>query len=252
MDDTGGHAEAGRWLTYEDAARHFGVAPRTIERWIKDGRLRKGAPVGGRAVVWVADTPGGQEPAMADDIGGQERAVLLVDRISLAVSRQLEAVTAQLATVTERNEALARENGTLMEWVASADREMAVVRQLADADRQRARNLKLSATLSEPNCRCCVPKTPRSWPPQPSKLRNRLRSHVHVYKSPGGGGGWRRCTGDDPPGTVQRWTVRRGGRVRVPDLRKHMSATLLVSLPHSERFSHQRVYAGRVWGADAT
>jgi excisionase family DNA binding protein len=141
-DDIGGQTEAGRWLTYEEAARYLRVAPRTVERWVKDGKLRKGVPVGGRAVVWVADADGGQEPDMAAAIDGQERAVLLVDRVSLAVSRQLEAVTAHLASVTSRNEELARENGRLMEQVAGSEREMAAVRQMADAVRQRADHLE--------------------------------------------------------------------------------------------------------------
>jgi excisionase family DNA binding protein len=140
--DTGGQPEAGRWLTYEDAARHLHISLRTVERWVKDGKLRRGTPIAGRAVVWVADTDGGHEPAMSGDNDGQERAVLLVDRVSLAVSRQLEAVTAQLAAVTERNEALARENGRLIEQVAGSAREIELVCQLADADRQRAVTLQ--------------------------------------------------------------------------------------------------------------
>jgi excisionase family DNA binding protein len=140
--DNGGQPEAGRWVTYEDAARRLRISLRTVERWVKDGKLRRGQPIGGRAVVWVADMDGGHEAAMAADSDGQERAVLLVDRVSLAVSRQLEAVTAQLATVTERNEVLARENGRLMERVAGAEREIALVRHVADADRQRAEALE--------------------------------------------------------------------------------------------------------------
>ena len=140
--DDGGQPETGRWVTYEDAARHLRISLRTIERWVKDGKLRRGEPIGGRAVVWVADMDGGHGPAMTADSDGQERAVLLVDRVSLAVSRQLEAVTAQLATVIERNEVLARENGRLMERVAGAENEIALVRHVADADRHRAEALE--------------------------------------------------------------------------------------------------------------
>jgi chromosome segregation ATPase len=74
---------------------------------------------------------------VSDDTVSQERAVLLVDRVSAAVTRQLEAMTVELAASRERIEALARENGTLAERVAGLERELSGVRQLSDDDRQR-------------------------------------------------------------------------------------------------------------------
>ncbi len=93
------------------------------------------------------------EHCSADD--GQERAVLLVDRVSTAVTRQLEALTVELAASRERIEALARENGAL-------EREVALVRQVSDADQR-----WLQAELDQARARIAELERPPEPAPDP-------------------------------------------------------------------------------------
>jgi len=140
------HAEAGRWLSIQEAAHHLAISERTIYRRADRGQLRRQTLSDGRVEVWVpADAESGEAGIRHDvspDTVGQERAVLLVDRVSAAVSRQLEALTVELAASRERIEALARENGVLSERSAALERELTAVRQVSDADRDRVAGLE--------------------------------------------------------------------------------------------------------------
>jgi hypothetical protein len=133
-DDTVGQVNSGLWLTIVDAARHFGVATRTIERRIQRGELQR-RPSSFPVEVWVpgateADVSAGVSGMSGDAVGQEERAVALVERVSDSVARQFTTAIEALERSQARNAELERENGVLSERAES-------VRQSADADRQR-------------------------------------------------------------------------------------------------------------------
>src|SRR4051794_29854909 len=103
----------GEWLTIQDAARHLSVSERTVYRRADRGQLRRRTLSDGRVEVFVPLTDASTPDSHTSDNDSQERAVLLVDRVSVAVSRQLESLTVELAASRDRIEVLARENGTL-------------------------------------------------------------------------------------------------------------------------------------------
>jgi len=107
------------------AARVVGVAERTLYRRVTRGQVRSRRTEQGRIEVWVEHVA---EPCSTDD--GQDRAVLLVDRVSTAVMRQVEALAVELAASRERIESLARENGAL-------EREVMHVRHVSDSTQAR-------------------------------------------------------------------------------------------------------------------
>jgi hypothetical protein len=137
-----GQAEAGRWLSIQDAAHQLSVSERTIYRRADRGQLQRRTLPDARVEVWVPDAELTAVSDVSADAVSQERAVLLVDRVSQAVTRQLEALTVELAASRERIEVLARENGTLTERSVGLERELATVRQASDADRQRIQDLE--------------------------------------------------------------------------------------------------------------
>jgi hypothetical protein len=143
-----GQAEAGRWLSIQDAARQLSVSERTIYRRADRGQLQRRTLPDARVEVWVPDAELTETSDVSADTVNQERAVLLVDRVSLAVTRQLEALTVELAAGRERIEALARENGALAERSAGLERELMAVRQASDADRQHLQHLKAELAVA--------------------------------------------------------------------------------------------------------
>jgi septal ring factor EnvC (AmiA/AmiB activator) len=127
----------GEWRSIQDAARHLSVSERTVYRRADRRQLRRRTLSDGRVEVFVPMTVPTDVSDIPSDIDSQERAVTLVDRVSAAVSRQLESLTVELSASRERIEALARENGTLSERLLGLQRELTDVRQMADIDRQR-------------------------------------------------------------------------------------------------------------------
>jgi hypothetical protein len=160
----------GEWLTIQDAARQLSVSERTVYRRADRGQLRRRTLPDGRVEVFVPLTaPTGVSDAASDN-DSQERAVLLVDRVSVAVSRQLESLTVELAASRNRIEVLARENGTLSERLVGVERELTGVRQLAVADSQRLtmeRDAALAtvATLEAENATMKAPPAPSASDP---------------------------------------------------------------------------------------
>jgi excisionase family DNA binding protein len=99
------------WLTLGQAAKHVGVAERTLRRWADDGRLPAFSTVGGHRRFRLTDLEaylhGARVSTGADD---ERRAVvLLVDddsRRRAAVSSALEADGCDVAEVTSAEAAL--------------------------------------------------------------------------------------------------------------------------------------------------
>ncbi len=67
-------------------------------------------------------TPDSQRQRQDDD--STERAIVLVDRFSMAVSRQLEPVMAEMAAMREQIASLAEEKGRLSERVEDLERQL--------------------------------------------------------------------------------------------------------------------------------
>lgn len=195
----------GEWFSILDAARHLSVSERTVYRRADRGQLRRRTLPDGRVEVMVPLTPRPDVSDVPSDIDSQERAVTLVDRVSAAVSRQLESLTVELAASRERIEVLAWENGTLTERVAGLERELTDVRQMADSDRQRLTAERDAALAPEP---------PQEGPTGPGAVN--MTSLSHDQRRSGGAGGrcwrlfcrgscsrpwWRGC--DDPSGNAR-------------------------------------------------
>jgi hypothetical protein len=123
----------GRWLTIQEAARHLSVSERTIFRRAERGQLRRRSRVDGHVEVWVPLTPDDGVSRQSADADGQERALILVERVGEAVSRQVAPLVAELSAGRERIAELARENGRLQERVATLERELSAARQMADS-----------------------------------------------------------------------------------------------------------------------
>lgn len=151
-DDSDGHAEAGRWGTYAEAALHFKRSTRTIERWCDIGRLKR-HPTAQPVMVWIpAGSPADAVSDMTDDTvrqmeAAEERALALLERMSDAVGQHTAPVLAQLNEALARVEMLARENGQKQERIEALERVVDVVRQMSDDERERAD--ALAARLAE-------------------------------------------------------------------------------------------------------
>jgi len=137
-DDTVGQVEAGGWMTVPQAALNYRKSTKTIERWVEAGRLQK-HPTARPVQVWVPGlgVVGGMSDVSDDTVGPDERAVVLAERVTDAVGRQVVPILAALERSEERARTLERENGTLVERVAGLERELVAVRQTSDTDRQR-------------------------------------------------------------------------------------------------------------------
>jgi hypothetical protein len=147
----------GEWRSIQDAARHLSVSERTVYRRADRGQLRRRTLPDGRVEVFVpATTPADTSDATSDN-DSHERAALLVDRVSVAVSRQLETLTIELTASRERIEALARENGTLGERLA---------RVTEERDTARAELAELRFALAAPRSPVEAPGAPE--PPDPT------------------------------------------------------------------------------------
>ena len=100
------------------------MGERTIRRRIERGQLKRRAHQDGHVEVWVplAAPPG--LSADEADTGGQEQALLLVERYT-------ELVAAHTAPLVARIEELARENGHLAERVRQLEAEREAARQVS-------------------------------------------------------------------------------------------------------------------------
>ena len=127
VSDTVGPSEAGAWLSLEDAARFLRVTVRTLDRRGLPKRRLPGHPT----EVWVA----GADDSVSDvtetsdgHIGhDDERAIVLSERVSDVVGRQMVPLLAELAASRQRIEDLARENGLLTAQLATANECMATL-----------------------------------------------------------------------------------------------------------------------------
>lgn len=166
--------DPGEWFSIQEAARHLSVSERTVYRRADRGQLRRRTLPDGRVEVMVPLTRRPDVSDVPSDIDSQERAVTLVDRVSAAVSRQLESLTVELAASRERIEVLARENGTLGERVLGLERELTDVRQVADSDRQRLtseRDAALVAAQAQQEVPTAVEPAPASVEPHAPWMR---------------------------------------------------------------------------------
>ena len=88
-------------MTIQKAAHHRSVSERTIFRRVERGGLGKRSHHDGHAEVWAplsaGPAPAGQCPDVDSDSVGHERALILVDRLGGAVSRQLAPALAALS-----------------------------------------------------------------------------------------------------------------------------------------------------------
>src|SRR5215213_7472261 len=111
-DDSVGQVESGRWLTIVDAARHFRVHTRTIERRIKAGELQR-RPGSFPIEIWVSGAFSDEvSPSMSDTsgdtVGQEDRAVALIERVPDSVARQLTTAIEALERSQARNAELER------------------------------------------------------------------------------------------------------------------------------------------------
>jgi len=106
-------SEPGAWLSIQDAARQLSVSERTIYRKADQGKLRRRSRPDGRVEVFVPMTPPSDKSDDSSDNGSQPSALLLVEHLTHALTRQAEAFNAELAASRQRIEDLARENGRL-------------------------------------------------------------------------------------------------------------------------------------------
>jgi len=105
--------EPGAWLSIQDAARHLSVSERTIYRKADQGKLRRRTRQDGRVEVFVPMTPPSDKSDESSDNGSQPSALLLVEHLTMALTRQADSFNAELAASRQRIEDLARENGRL-------------------------------------------------------------------------------------------------------------------------------------------
>ncbi len=116
--------DPGAWLSIQDAARHLSVSKRTIYRKADQGKLRRRARQDGRVKVFVPMTPPSDKSDESSDNGSQPSALLLVEHLTLALTRQAESFNAELTASRQRIEDLARENGRLSAELAAAQAKM--------------------------------------------------------------------------------------------------------------------------------
>jgi len=127
VSDSVGPPDVGAWLSLEDAARFLGVTVRTVDRRC----LPKRRLPGQSTEVWVA----GAEDDVSDvtetsdgHIGhDDERAIMLSERVSDVVGRQMAPLLTELAASRQRIEDLARENGLLTAQLATATERIAAL-----------------------------------------------------------------------------------------------------------------------------
>lgn len=153
MSDDVGSAEAGQWMTYTEAATFYAVDPRTVQRWVTSGKLRR-HPDTRPPMVWVTlpDTgptrSGDIGQTMSGDVGEQsDMAITPAERLSDIIRQNTAPLLEALERSQERERQSARENGILSERNAALERVVEVVRQVSDDERQRADDL--AAQLAE-------------------------------------------------------------------------------------------------------
>ena len=122
-------SEPGAWLSIQDAARHLSVSERTIYRKADQGKLRRRSRPDGRVEVFVPMTPLSAKSDDSSDFGSQPSALLLVEHLTHALTRQAEAFNAELGASRQRIEDLARENGR---QAAELERAAAIAAKLSD------------------------------------------------------------------------------------------------------------------------
>ena len=120
--------QPGEWIPVREAARRLGMSERAIRRRITRGDFLCRTHIDGRRELFLLDAEAGEPPEEADRRVDPERAIELVDRMSIAVTRQLDVMTVELAASRDRVEVLARENGVLSERVVGLERELGTAR----------------------------------------------------------------------------------------------------------------------------
>lgn len=123
--------QPGEWVTIQQATRRLGISERAIRRRITRGDFLCRTHADGRREVFLEDAESGTSSDATEHSVDPERAIHLVDRMSIAVTRQLDAMTIELAASRDRVESLARENGVLTERVAGLERELNTAREMA-------------------------------------------------------------------------------------------------------------------------
>jgi len=121
--------QPGEWIPVREAARRLGISERAIRRRVTRGDFLCRTHTDGRRELFLLDAEVGELPEEAGRGVDPERAIELVDRMSIAVTRQLDAMTVELAASRDRVELLARENGVLSERVVGLERELSTARE---------------------------------------------------------------------------------------------------------------------------
>jgi hypothetical protein len=123
----GDTVETGEWTSIEDAAARLRVTTRTLYRRLSRGYLQRRTGPDGRLEVWVPVTPGADvspdtsRQAEAGDRAG--RAIVLAERLNLAVAQQVGPILEQLAAANAIIREQAEELGQLRERLEHAERE---------------------------------------------------------------------------------------------------------------------------------
>jgi hypothetical protein len=125
--------EPGEWVTIQQAARRLRIEERVLRRRVTRGDFPSRTHADGRQEVFLPDEENQDtSPDEPEQWVDPERTIDLVDRMSLAVTRQLDAMTVELAASRDRVESLARENGMLTERVSGLERELSSTKEMAE------------------------------------------------------------------------------------------------------------------------
>jgi hypothetical protein len=137
--------QPGQWLSIKVAADRLSVSERTVSRWLTRGKLRRRYREDGHVEVWVplATTDTDADTCRDDgpDIDGHERSLQLLERVDAVLTRQQLPLLDRIDALAERVEAVARENGQLVERNAALTRELDSVRTASAHVGSRVRSL---------------------------------------------------------------------------------------------------------------
>jgi len=149
-------SDPGAWLSIQDAARHLSVSERTIYRKADQGKLRRRSRSDGRVEVFVPMTPASDKSDDSSDFVSHPSALLLVEHLTGALTRQAEAFNAELAASRQRIEDLARENGRQAAELERAASTIVTLNAALEA-RTAAQDAEALRNLSTPHWRSWAP-----------------------------------------------------------------------------------------------
>jgi hypothetical protein len=119
--------ETGEWVSIDDAAARLRVTTRTLYRRLSRGYLQRRTGADGRLEVWVAVTSSADvspDTSRQAETGDQaERAIILAERLNLAVAQQVSPILEQLAAAHATIREQAEELGRLRERLDHVERE---------------------------------------------------------------------------------------------------------------------------------